>query len=59
VSQRLARAALELGGSEALARDLGLELLWRQSTWETVGGGTSEIMRGVYARERLGLGARR
>jgi hypothetical protein len=55
--QRLARAALDLGGPEALVRG-PLELRWRQSLWETIGGGTSEVMRGVVARQGLGLEAR-
>jgi hypothetical protein len=56
--QNVARAALELGGAEALAHGSRAELLWRQSLWETIGGGTSEIMRGVVARQALGLGGR-
>jgi alkylation response protein AidB-like acyl-CoA dehydrogenase len=55
-AQRLAEAALELGGTEALAADAPGEFLWRQSLWETIGGGTSEVMRGVVARQALGLG---
>jgi hypothetical protein len=35
------------------------EFLWRQSLWETIGGGTSEVMRGVVARQGLGLAGRR
>jgi hypothetical protein len=58
-AQRIADAALELGGAEALSADGPVEFLWRQSLWETIGGGTSEVMRGVVAREGLGLGARR
>ncbi|MEN8183606.1 MAG: acyl-CoA dehydrogenase family protein, partial [Myxococcota bacterium] len=54
--QRLARAALDLGGAEALVRGTRVEFLWRQSIWETIGGGTSEIMRGIVARQALGLG---
>jgi len=54
-AQAVARAALDLGGPEALVVGGGLELLWRQSLWETIGGGTSEIMRGVVARQGLGL----
>jgi hypothetical protein len=57
-AQRLAEAALELGGPEALAADAPVEFLWRQSLWETIGGGTSEVMRGVVARQALGLGGR-
>ncbi|MEE9608973.1 MAG: acyl-CoA dehydrogenase family protein [Myxococcota bacterium] len=56
--QHIARAALDLGGPEALVQDARLELLWRQSMWETIGGGTSEVMRGVVARQGLGLGGR-
>ena len=33
--------------------------LWRQSVSETIGGGTSEVMRGLVARVALGLGAKR
>jgi alkylation response protein AidB-like acyl-CoA dehydrogenase len=57
--QRIARAALEIGGPEALVRGTTLEFLYRQSTWETIGGGTSEMMRGVVAKQGLGLGSRR
>lgn len=56
--QNVARAALDLGGPEALVHGSRVELLWRQSLWETIGGGTSEVMRGVVARHGLGLGAR-
>jgi alkylation response protein AidB-like acyl-CoA dehydrogenase len=56
--QNVARAALDLGGPEALVAGTRVELLWRQSLWETIGGGTSEVMRGVVARHGLGLGAR-
>jgi len=55
VCQRIARAALDFGGGEALVSGGRVELLWRQSLWETIGGGTSEIMRGVVARQGLGL----
>ena len=48
--------AFDLGGPEALTTGSRLELLWRQSLWETIGGGTSEVMRGVVARQALGLG---
>ena len=54
--QDVARTALDLGGPEALVSGSRVELLWRQSLWETIGGGTSEIMRGVVARHALGLG---
>jgi alkylation response protein AidB-like acyl-CoA dehydrogenase len=57
-AQRIAEAALALGGPEALAADAPVEFLWRQSLWETIGGGTSEVMRGVVARQGLGLGGR-
>lgn len=54
-AQALAAAALDLGGPEALLSGSPWERLWRQSLWETIGGGTSEIMRGVVARHALGL----
>ena len=57
--QKIARAAVEWGGPAAIVRGEPLEFLWRQSLWETIGGGTSEIMRGVVARQGLGLGGRR
>jgi len=56
--QKIARAAFEWGGSEVLVRGSRVQLLWLQSLWETIGGGTSEVMRGVVARQGLGLGAR-
>jgi alkylation response protein AidB-like acyl-CoA dehydrogenase len=59
VCQKIARAVVELGGPEALVSGSRPELLWRQSMWETIGGGTSEVMRGVVARQGLGLGGRR
>jgi hypothetical protein len=58
VCQRIARTALEFGGPEALADDARVNTLWRQSLWETIGGGTSEVMRGVVAKQGLGLGGR-
>ncbi len=56
--QNVARAALDFGGAEALVSGSRVELLWRQSLWETIGGGTSEILRGVVAKQALGLGGR-
>jgi len=58
VCQEIARAVLDFGGPEALVDGGRPDLLWRQSMWETIGGGTSEIMRGVVARQGLGLGGR-
>jgi len=55
--QEIARTALELGGPEGLVEGARVELLWRQSLWETIGGGTSEVMRGVVAKQALGLAA--
>ena len=55
--QEIARAVLDLGGPEALVNGAGPELLWRQTLTETIGGGTSEIMRGVVAKQLLGLGS--
>jgi alkylation response protein AidB-like acyl-CoA dehydrogenase len=56
--QQVARAALEFGGPEAVVHGGRVELLYRQSMWETIGGGTSEIMRGVVAKQGLGLAGR-
>jgi alkylation response protein AidB-like acyl-CoA dehydrogenase len=53
--QHIARVAIELGGPEASVRGTSSEFLWRQSISETIGGGTSEVMRGVVARFGLGL----
>lgn len=58
VCQEIARAVLDFGGPEALVADARPALLWCQSMWETIGGGTSEVMRGVVARQGLGLGGR-
>jgi alkylation response protein AidB-like acyl-CoA dehydrogenase len=57
--QRIARAAFDWGGPEPLVHDSPVRILWLQSLWETIGGGTSEIMRGIVARQGLGLGGRR
>ena len=40
---------------EAALVDPELALLWGVATYETIGGGTSEIMRGIVAKEALGL----
>ncbi|MFN7954186.1 MAG: acyl-CoA dehydrogenase family protein [bacterium] len=54
--QRIARAAFDLGGPAALA-DARMHLLWQVAMYETIGGGTTEIMRGIVARQVLGLDA--
>lgn len=59
VTQRIARAAVDLCGEEAMVAGRVSEFLWRQSISETIGGGTSEVMRGVVARTGLGLAAKR
>jgi len=59
VCQNIARAIVDLGGPEALVIGSRPQLLWRQSMWETIGGGTTEIMRSIVAKQALGLGARR
>jgi alkylation response protein AidB-like acyl-CoA dehydrogenase len=58
VCQNIARAAVDFGGADALVEGERVELLWRQSMWETIGGGTSEVMRGVVAKQELGLSGR-
>lgn len=57
--QEIARAAFDQGGAEVLRAGSRIETLWLQSLWETIGGGTTEIMRGIVARQGLGLPARR
>jgi alkylation response protein AidB-like acyl-CoA dehydrogenase len=56
--QKVTRAAMDFGAGEALVRGSRVGLLWKISIWETIGGGTSEVMRGLVARHGLGLGAR-
>jgi alkylation response protein AidB-like acyl-CoA dehydrogenase len=56
--QELARTAFDHGGVDVLVHGSRVQLLWLQSLWETIGGGTSEVMRGVVARQGLGLGGR-
>jgi hypothetical protein len=56
--QEIAARAFEWGGPESLVVGARAQTLWRQSLWETIGGGTSEVMRGVVARQALGLGGR-
>lgn len=53
--QDVARAALDFGGPESIVVGTMPEFLWRQSISETIAGGTSEIMRGIIARQHLGL----
>ena len=59
VCQEIARVVLDLAGPEALVSGARPTVLWCQSMWETIGGGTSEVMRGVVARQGLGLAGRR
>ncbi len=54
-AQAVARVAGDLGAPESVVAGPRLEFLWRQSICETIGGGTSEIMRGVIAAQGLGL----
>ncbi len=56
--QEIAARAFEWAGTEALVQGARVQQLWLQSLWETIGGGTSEVMRGVIARHALGLGGR-
>ncbi|MFJ3695857.1 acyl-CoA dehydrogenase family protein [Streptomyces sp. NPDC090052] len=55
LAQEIARSAMEFGSGEALIRDTDVEFMWRQAILETVGGGTSEMMRGLIARQAFGL----
>lgn len=56
--QEIARTVLDLGGPEALVADGRPALLYTQSMWETIGGGTTEVMLGIVARQGLGLSGR-
>ncbi len=53
--QDIPRMVLDYGGPEALVNGYRPEQIWRQSIMETIGGGTSEIMRSVVSRQALGL----
>lgn len=55
LAQEIARSAMEFGSGEALIKDTDVEFMWRQAILETVGGGTSEMMRGLIARQAFGL----
>lgn len=57
VCQNIVRTCFDVGGAEALA-DPQLALLWGVSMYETIGGGTSEIMRSIVAGQALGLSAK-
>lgn len=57
--QSIARTAMRIGGVDACLDGSPLDLLWRQTMTESIGGGTTEIMLGIVARRRLGLGASR
>ncbi|MEV0084038.1 acyl-CoA dehydrogenase family protein [Saccharopolyspora sp. NPDC050642] len=57
LAQDIARAGLEFGSAEALVKGTDAEFMWRQSILETIGGGTSEVMRGLIARQEFGLRA--
>jgi alkylation response protein AidB-like acyl-CoA dehydrogenase len=58
LAQEIPRVALDLCGADALDMADPLAFLWRQSIMETIGGGTTEVMLSIIARESLGLGAR-
>jgi alkylation response protein AidB-like acyl-CoA dehydrogenase len=58
VLQSIARSAIAFGGSGGLLEEAGIELLWRQTMTESIGGGTTQIMQGIIARQELGLGVK-
>jgi alkylation response protein AidB-like acyl-CoA dehydrogenase len=58
VLQSIARTAMDFGSADALFSEAGIEVLWRQSMTETIGGGTTQIMQSIIARQRLGLEAK-
>lgn len=55
--QAIARFVMDVGGAEALLCQEfeSPEKLWRQTMIESIGGGTSEIMKSIIARQELGL----
>ena len=55
VAQEVSRLAGDLGVPDSVVVGSQIEYLWRQSISETIGGGTSEIMRGLIAGRGLGL----
>lgn len=57
VIQAIARFVMDVGGPEAAVstRPDDPEGLWRQTMIESVGGGTSEIMKSIVGRQELGL----
>jgi alkylation response protein AidB-like acyl-CoA dehydrogenase len=55
VAQRIARTSMDLGWPESADEGDDLAFLWSQTVMETIAGGTSEIMRGLIARQALGL----
>ena len=55
LAQDIARAATEFDSPEALVSGTDVEFMWRQAVLETIGGGTSEVMRGLIVRQEFGL----
>jgi len=55
--QSIARFVMDVGGASAVVVDGpdGPEAMWRQTMIESIGGGASEIMKGIIARQDLGL----
>ena len=58
VLQAIARATLEFGGPDALFTEEGVEVLWRQTITESIGGGGTQIMQSMIARQRMNLSAK-
>jgi alkylation response protein AidB-like acyl-CoA dehydrogenase len=55
--QAIARAAMDFGAPAAVETGHPVELLWRETMEESLGGGTTEIMTSIIARQGLGLRA--
>ena len=57
VIQEIARFVMDVGGAEVTvsARSDDPVGLWRQTMIESIGGGTSQIMKSIIARQELGL----
>jgi alkylation response protein AidB-like acyl-CoA dehydrogenase len=55
--QEIARLPLDFGDTRQLFTDQPFEFMWRECVLETIGGGTTEIMRSIIARRALRLGS--
>lgn len=57
--QSIAQVAMDLGAEDVARPGSPVEFMWRQSILETIGGGTTEVMKNLIAKRDLGLASRR